>query len=70
MGKVLKTISMIAAIGALVVATGGLALFGTTAGITLLGDTAYKGSLNVKSQKSNVTLAVAIQKQVGTSWSG
>jgi len=36
-GKVLKTISMIAAIGALVVATGGLALFGTTAGITLLG---------------------------------
>lgn len=37
MGKVLKTISMIAAIGALVVATGGLALFGTTAGITLLG---------------------------------
>lgn len=37
MGKVLKTISMVAAIGALVVATGGLALFGTTAGITLFG---------------------------------
>ena len=37
MGKVLKTISMVAAIGALIVATGGLALFGTTAGITLFG---------------------------------
>jgi hypothetical protein len=44
--------------------------FRPSAGITLLGDTAYKGSLNVKSQKSNVTLSVAIQKQVGTSWSG
>ena len=37
MGKVLKTIAMVAAIGALVVATGGLALFGTTAGISFLG---------------------------------
>lgn len=44
--------------------------FRPSAGITLLGDTAYKGSLNVKSQKSSVTLSVAIQKQVGTSWSG
>jgi hypothetical protein len=44
--------------------------FRPSAGVTLLGDTAYKGSLNVKSQKSSVTLAVAIQKQVGTSWSG
>ena len=44
--------------------------FRPSAGFTLLGDTAYKGSLNVKSQKSSVTLAVAIQKQVGTSWSG
>lgn len=37
MGKVLKTIAMVAAIGALVVATGGLALFGTTTAITLFG---------------------------------
>ena len=37
MGKILKTIAKVAAIGALVVATGGLALFGTTAGITLFG---------------------------------
>ena len=44
--------------------------FRPSAGFTLLGDTAYKGSLNVKSQKSSVTLSVAIQKQVGTSWSG
>ena len=44
--------------------------FRPSAGVTLLGDTAYKGSLNVKSQKSSVTLSVAIQKQVGTSWSG
>jgi hypothetical protein len=44
--------------------------FRPSAGITLLGDTAYKGSLNVKSQKSSLTLSVAIQKQVGTSWSG
>jgi hypothetical protein len=36
-GKILKTISMVAAIGAAIVATGGLALFGTTVGITLLG---------------------------------
>jgi hypothetical protein len=36
-GKVLKTIAMVAAVGALIVATGGLALFGTTAGITLFG---------------------------------
>jgi hypothetical protein len=36
-GKVLKTIAMVAAIGALVVATGGLALFGTTTAITLFG---------------------------------
>ena len=37
MGKVLKTIAMVAAMGALIVSTGGLALFGTTAGITLFG---------------------------------
>ena len=37
MGKVLKTISMVAAIGALVIASGGLALFGTTAGVSLFG---------------------------------
>jgi hypothetical protein len=42
--------------------------FRPSAGITLLGDTEYKGSLNVKSEKSSVTLAVSIQKQVGTSW--
>lgn len=42
--------------------------FRPSAGITLLGDTEYKGSLNVKSQKSNVTIGVSIQKQVGTSW--
>jgi hypothetical protein len=44
--------------------------FRPSAGVTLLGDTEYKGSLIVKSQKSNVTLGVSIQKQVGTSWSG
>lgn len=42
--------------------------FRPSAGVTLLGDTEYKGSLNVKSEKSNVTLGVSIQKQVGTSW--
>lgn len=36
-GKVLKTISLVAAMGALIVATGGLALFGTTAAVTLFG---------------------------------
>lgn len=44
--------------------------FRPSAGFTLLGDTEYKGSLNVKSEKSSVTLGVSIQKQVGTSWSG
>jgi hypothetical protein len=44
--------------------------FRPSAGITLLGDTEYKGSLTVKSEKSNVTVSVSIQKQVGTSWSG
>jgi len=42
--------------------------FRPSAGFTLLGDTEYKGSLNIKSQKSSVTLGVSIQKQVGTSW--
>jgi hypothetical protein len=42
--------------------------FRPSAGITLLGDTEYKGSLTVKSEKSSVTLGVSIQKQVGTSW--
>ena len=37
MGKVLKTISLVAAMGALIVATGGLALFGTTTAVTLFG---------------------------------
>lgn len=36
-GKVLKTIALVAAMGALIVTTGGIALFGTTAGITLFG---------------------------------
>jgi excinuclease ABC subunit A len=44
--------------------------FRPSAGVTLLGDTEYKGSLTVKSEKSNVTVSVSIQKQVGTSWSG
>ena len=37
MGKVLRTIALVAALGAAIIATGGLALFGTTAGITLFG---------------------------------
>ena len=37
MAKVLKTIAMVAAIGALVVASGGIALFGAAAGTTLFG---------------------------------
>ena len=37
MGKVLKTIATVAALGALIAATGGLAFFGTTVGATFLG---------------------------------
>jgi hypothetical protein len=36
-GKVLKTIATVAALGALIAATGGLAFFGTTVGATFLG---------------------------------
>lgn len=66
MGKVLKTISLVAAMGALIVATGGLALFGTTAGITLLGVSA--GTLTLVSLGAGIlsTLLTPRPKQPPT----
>lgn len=44
--------------------------FRPSAGINLLGDKGYKGSLYVKTDKSNISLPVSIQKQSGDKWTG
>jgi len=44
--------------------------FRPSAGFNLFGDKSYKGSIYVKTDKSNISLPVSIQKQSGDKWTG
>jgi len=59
-GKALKTIAMVAAVGALIVATGGLALFGTTTAVTLFGVSA--GTLTLVSLGAGIMATLLTPK--------